>query len=365
MYHGSPYQTRITVIIEAEDFTARVSSVRIAFVSTELLPIYGNGALERLVIGWAKLIKEKHDVVLVSVSPALSGGVSKVGHLPHLYINNYTDLSNLCEEHRIELCIVNNRPGWLGSIRTKSAVILHNFSSAWELDQFPVNEIPSSSGVVALSHPLFVHANEVLHPKNEQLHHIFPYLASAFLEAKVAQVKDDSDQLRYLFPNRLMYKKGVWALLDALDLLHDSEVHVDLTLSRSPSVRDRNFTQKVLARIKASPNARAIPPLTTPKEVAEAMSRYSGVLMPSVEPEGFGLVAYESLALGIPTVTSNLGGLSHATELGATAVDPLHTPKFARVLLELNRSPSYINRDFIVETFRVERSAQDLLDRLL
>ncbi len=339
--------------------------MRIAFVSTELLPIYGEGALERLVIGWAKFIKRKHDVVVVSISSTPTKAVSKVGDLPHAYVKNYSDLSVLCQELHVDLCILNNRPGWLNSISTKSAVILHNFSSAWELDQFPIDEIPTSSKVVTLSHSLYLHAKEVLSLQNEQIHHIYPYLARPFLKNTFATSKGSSKQLRYLFPNRLMYKKGVWALLDALDLICNNEVQVDLTLSRSPSAKDRNFTQKVLTRIETSPNARVVPSLRTPLEVSRAMSRYDGVLMPSVEPEGFGLVAFESLALGIPTITSNLGGLAHAAELGATTVDPLHTSKFARTLLELNRSTTYINSDFIAETFRVERSAQDLLDRLL
>ncbi len=343
----------------------RVSSVRIAFVSTELLPIYAQGALERLVVGWAQTISEKHDVVLVSVSPTIKEEITHIGRVPHLFATSYKALSKLCKEHHIELCVLNNRPGWLGAIDVKGAVILHNFPSAWETDQFPVESISPNSRFVALSHSLCAQAKKTLALRDEQISHVYPYLAPAFLKTTTFRRTQSTNKTRYLFPNRLMYKKGVWALLDALDLIPEAEIHVDITFSPSAHIKDRDFAQKVLARVNKSVNARVIAPLTTPEEVSHTMSLYDGVLMPSVEPEGFGLVAFEALALGIPVITSGLGGLSQAVELGATSVDPLHTPSFARNLLELGSLPTDINSDFIVNTFNVKRSAKALLELLL
>ena len=113
--------------------------------------------------------------------------------------------------------------------------------------------------------------------------------------------------------------------------------------------------------------------------VAEVGAVYGSsdvVVVPSTEPESFGLVAAEAMAMGLPVIASRIGALPEVVEHGRTGllVEPGDAGSLARAMGELGLSPARraemgeAGRERFERLFKVERYIEEfgrLYERLL
>jgi glycosyltransferase involved in cell wall biosynthesis len=111
------------------------------------------------------------------------------------------------------------------------------------------------------------------------------------------------------FVGRLFGYKGAHVIIDAVSHLAQRGLKSHATLIGEGPEKGRLQTLAqelgVADRITFAGNL-------TPREVARTLNRHKILVVPSIQPEGFGLVALEGLAAGCAVIASDIGGLSEA-----------------------------------------------------
>jgi glycosyltransferase involved in cell wall biosynthesis len=144
-------------------------------------------------------------------------------------------------------------------------------------------------------------------------------------EAMRRRLCGDANAFLLLAPGRMVRRKGILALLEALagPVLATRNVHLAITTSENTS--EVEFLSHVRALIGASALRDRVTLLVdtfTPHEMPDVYRACDCVLLPS-RAEGFGLVGIEALASGIPLVASESSGINEylTHEVTGLAVD--------------------------------------------
>jgi L-malate glycosyltransferase len=171
------------------------------------------------------------------------------------------------------------------------------------------------------------------------------------------------DKPSILFLANLEYRKGIFTLLDAFDLMAakvpDCSLEVWGTGAEEAAIEQRIGKSPFQGRIHRRGRA--------PRErVSEIMRSHSVYCMPS-HGEPFGMTLLEAMASGVPVVTTDCGGPPHILhEKGGRVVPMRDAERLADALLEivsnveLQRSMGEYNRRRIEEEFDWRHS----LDRM-
>jgi glycosyltransferase involved in cell wall biosynthesis len=219
---------------------------------------------------------------------------------------------------------------------------MHNYSTAWEAHTGPSLQQAESITYerpevlfLAVSQPLSRHVERELKLPPGSVRHLPPYVDAIFALRPTPSLPREK---RLLFPNRVMTKKGIEPTLAALSLCRDPALRIDFVANFSPNPSPSKEQRFLVDLITDHPQARLIEPAHTPPTTAALYGRYTGVLTPSTEPEGFGLVPAEALVLGITPAASRAGGLEELIDAGALAIDADDPTNFARTLDQLARS---------------------------
>lgn len=171
--------------------------------------------------------------------------------------------------------------------------------------------------------------------------------------------------------------KGHWVFLDAAERLAAEQEGVRFLMAGDSFAGQEHLSKAVDRRIESSSVLRGR--ATRVPHVAEVGGVYAAsdvVVVPSTEPEPFGLVAAEAMAMGLPVVASRIGALPEVVEHGRTGllVEPGDAISLARAMGELGRSPARraemgeAGRERFGRCFRVERYVDEfgrLYERLL
>jgi glycosyltransferase involved in cell wall biosynthesis len=115
-----------------------------------------------------------------------------------------------------------------------------------------------------------------------------------------------SQSKKILFVGNVIRAKGIFELIQAFEKLQD-----EYSLYIVGSTKDTDFYNEVKSFIadKNIQHVYFVPPQSQ-QDLANWMSACDVLVLPS-HHEGFGLVALEALACGIPVVASNVGGLPY------------------------------------------------------
>jgi len=345
---------------------------RIGFVGTELAPLTASaGGLERLVVGWATALNERHRSVCFSPYNDTSPVATKPGE-------NLAKLLRGCD-----VAVINNRPEWANALDMPVVLILHNTAEAWGLPGFDTTSQPVAPPVTLGDHVVVLAVSAFLarHAKTE-LHLptlprvLPPFIDPAFIDpafidpAFIDPAFEDAPRWHpntnaLLFPNRLLAKKGVLETLAAIERVADPSVRVVFLENFAPWTHPTDEHQELLRQLRASPRCSLEPRIGKSRALATRMLASSAILAPSTRPEGLGLVPLEALALGIPTIISAQGGLAELARYGAMIVEPSDTTNFARAIETVTRrDPSSrdlsIDHEGIRADYSLERSVSIL-----
>jgi glycogen synthase len=135
-----------------------------------------------------------------------------------------------------------------------------------------------------------------------------------------------------VFAGRLVEHKGVGVLLDALALLRGAGRHPSLTVvgdgPDAPALRARAERLGLGAQVSFAGEQ-------APAAVARELNRHRVLVVPSLWPEPFGIVALEGIACGCVAVGSESGGLAEAVGPCGVTVPNGDAPALAAALAEL------------------------------
>lgn len=150
--------------------------------------------------------------------------------------------------------------------------------------------------------------------------------------------RDAPDQVCVALIGRINRLKGQPLLVDAATRLwHEDVRHVRYVLIGSPPVGQEHYLEQLQSKIEASP-ARAMFELREFTEnIWPVWQGCDIAVVPSTEPESFGLVAIEAMAASKPVVAAAHGGLLEIVEDGKTGflVEPNNAQALAEALKRL------------------------------
>jgi len=315
-----------------------VSTPPVFLVGTELSALTPlAGGLERLVCGLAEALSvqgvKTHLVDVSSKDP-------------------YSTLRSLPDNATV---VLNNRPAWSHWVSGPTVIWLHNTEEAW-------GDISIRKGALAMavSHYLAERASSIFASPVKVL--------PAFVDPQFFE-RPDHHHARpdpaLLFPNRTLEKKGVREVLDALDTEQGMSLRVNFVTNLSPWKTPTPEHTALLTAILAHPRGSLIPRCTTPEDIRSLYRSHSGVLVPSTRPEGFGLVALEALATGVPTIISNQGGLGELGEFGAIFADPRDREALASAMVQATKLGHSGGLNSTLKQFSPAASAALLREALL
>ena len=314
--------------------------MRIVVVGTDLAPVVpGAGALETLLSGWAAGLSAAHDVTVVSVGggavgagPVPAGAPARPAPYRTVTIDSADGLRAAIETTAADVVILNNRPAWQVHVDAPSLHLFHNWPDAWggPNDANPATLV-GGAGAAAVSRALAdVVADRLRRPPGRI------GVVAPFVDGDRLDVAPRPERGLVVSPNRLMVKKGVRELVAVAGHPSMRGRRILITDYLSPWRTPTAEHLALRALVGASPAELVAPPAGRPA-MAALYARAEVVVCPSIRPEGLGLTAVEAQAVGVPVVSSGLGGLAEACLRPDLLADPADPADFAAAIARAAR----------------------------
>ena len=150
--------------------------------------------------------------------------------------------------------------------------------------------------------------------------------------------RPNGKQLAIGLVGRINRLKGHGLLLDAVDGLHNQGIkNFSVVFVGSPPPGQEIFLEQLRKRIAESPANERIVIQDFMPDIWPVYEALDIVCVPSIEPESFGLVAAEAMAMGKPVVVSSLGALGELVDDGITGMtfSPINVEAFSLQLQKL------------------------------
>lgn len=119
---------------------------------------------------------------------------------------------------------------------------------------------------------------------------------------------DEERKCEFIFLGRLVSQKGCDLLIKACHNLNS-----DFTLSIIGDGPERNELEKLVKKFNLEKNIQFLGTLEG-EQLARVLNRHHTMIIPSIEKEGFGIVALEGMACGCRIIAADAGGLSEAVK---------------------------------------------------
>jgi glycosyltransferase involved in cell wall biosynthesis len=144
-----------------------------------------------------------------------------------------------------------------------------------------------------------------------------------------------------LFVGRLIPQKGAHILIDAISRLEPKEHSISVTVAGEGPERAQLQT---LITARGLNGCIQLHGQVTGAGLAELFNQHRIVVVPSIHPEAFGLVALEAVACGCVVMASNAGGLPEAIGLCGVTFPAGDAASLSETLQDLLCSPHEMNR---------------------
>lgn len=156
-------------------------------------------------------------------------------------------------------------------------------------------------------------------------------------------VGSQSNDVIFALIGRVNHLKGHSVFLDAAELLAKECDRARFLIVGDSFTGQEHLSEAVDQRIKSSNilNGRTIR-LPHMDNVGRIYSACDSVVVPSVDPESFGLIAAEAMAAGLPVIASRIGALPEVIDDECTGilVEPNDSESLLAAMRELMASPS-------------------------
>ena len=151
--------------------------------------------------------------------------------------------------------------------------------------------------------------------------HAPTHIDESVLDEMRRKFHPDGSRLAIGLVGRINRWKGHSLLMDAVDILHSKGIHhFSVVFMGSPPPGQESFELELRQRIARSPMRDHVLLQGFSGDIWPAYAALDIVCVPSIEPEPFGLVAVEAMAMGKPVLASRFGGLTEIIVDGATGL---------------------------------------------
>jgi glycosyltransferase involved in cell wall biosynthesis len=295
--------------------------VRIVLVGTDMAPVHHEvGALERLLAGWAAGLSVDDEVFVLSIPARTEGEASApgTGAAEILRFSQPQDLRRLVDKLAPDAVVINNRPAWQGHVPAPTVHLFHNWPDAWDVPAgASASAMIAGAATAAVSASL---AATVAAGLGRPLQEVG--IVGAFVDEQLFSVDPHPEPGLVVSPNRLMVKKGIAELVAASAQPQLAGHRIVITDYLSPWIVPTEEHLQLRRLVNASATCALIDPPAGRSAVAALYARADVVVCASTRPEGLGLSAIEAQAVGVPVVSSGLGGLAEATLMPDLIADP-------------------------------------------
>ncbi len=166
--------------------------------------------------------------------------------------------------------------------------------------------------------------NQILKYAEDAVVHVL-YNGTKLEETSNVSERNNSEIISFLYAGRIIQEKGVYELVKAFDKLldiADSQLRDRLRLDIIGFSNDQQkYERKVIKLAGERKNFITCKNRIATSEMNCIYSKYDVVVMPTMNEEPFGLVALETMAKGLPLITTNSGALPEVAGEGALIVD--------------------------------------------
>ncbi len=178
--------------------------------------------------------------------------------------------------------------------------------------------------------------------------------------------KSDSSKIRICCVGRFHWKKGYKYLLEACSLLKDKNIHFKLVLIATNPVSESVLFQLHQLNIE---NEVTIVKGLAQAELFKFMQTFDMLILPSLE-EGIANVVLEAMAIGLPVISTNCGGMSEVVKPKETGwLVPVREPvALAEAIIDVSQTSEsdvqYITHHahlLVKEEFNAENSIKEFV----
>jgi colanic acid/amylovoran biosynthesis glycosyltransferase len=198
-------------------------------------------------------------------------------------------------------------------------------------------------------------------------------IQNVFFDAFTLLKKQNMKTIRIVSVGRFHWKKGFKYAFDAISLLKDSGIDIMYTIIGSEALSEALLFQ--MHQLKLEEHIVLIAAMPQ-EDLIQALKSYDVLLLPSVE-EGIANVVLEAMAVGLPVISSDSGGMSEVVRHKETGwLVPVRDPQaIADAIIEVAGTSESELQDmtqnaynFVKTNFNAEDSIQqfvELYDRVM
>jgi glycosyltransferase involved in cell wall biosynthesis len=210
-------------------------------------------------------------------------------------------------------------------------------------------------------------------PGLENVRVIPNFLEPAMMSGLIDRPTETGDRLRLLFISRVAREKGVFDSIEAVQILRNRGVDVDLKIAGTGDDLDE---AKKLAAAHDLEGFVEFAGFVAGEDKIAAYRSSDILLFPTYWNEGFPYVLLEAMAAGMPIISTTHGVMPHLLKHGTNGllVEPRDPAALAEKIEELARKPELMlemsesNRRTVRESYSIEEAAKaygDLYAELL
>ncbi|WP_223033961.1 glycosyltransferase family 4 protein [Hanstruepera marina] len=155
-----------------------------------------------------------------------------------------------------------------------------------------------------------------------------------------SNIKKNNGPIKILSIGRFHWKKGYKYALDACSILKEKGIQFEYTIISSNKVSEEILFQMYQLDLV---NQVKIVKGKTQNELFQVMKTYDVLLLPSLE-EGIANVVLEAMALGLPVISTDCGGMTEVVKLNESGwLVPVRNPNaMAQAILDFQETPENV-----------------------
>jgi D-inositol-3-phosphate glycosyltransferase len=317
----------------------------------------GTGGSENYTIGQVReLIRRGVPAQVVTIGMGKQDGRSEFVDIPFLSLESQADISEL------DGTVVFVNGASVVETKQPAFIIMHIPPPAREQGWMDITNLSKNRTMIVPSKYAAKLWAKYLKRDVSELHIAYPFAEPCF--ATQARKTRSRPAVKVLFAGRLSAQKGIYTFLETLHI-DDIKNNTDLAFAVTTAGADKPEGKIIRLLVEAHPNVKVIPARKTPAAMAELMSAYDIVVMPSNSQywhETFGIVSVEAQHSGCWVVASNDGGLPETDCGGIILVKPDDAGALGRgILAAIAKLPLSLEiRHKAANLFTVEQSVDNL-----